>query len=425
MFKRFIFPIFIILLSVAGILLSYMLTEEYHYGSIPQNVQEELAFFTRVIANVCGEEDSFMGCSTVTKSKYSKIFNMPVAALGIVYYVILCFLMLMMFFAVKRIRPAISVLFFWVAMMGSLIDIALLIISIFIIDALCPMCLATYVCTWICLSGSIIYLRQNNANPFRLVRIIKAIYLPGDVMTSLINIAITGFILVIAASLGYGSSRYLDKKLDAYKEQKDKEAFERAIKKFADEKSIDLILSPLMMIGDPNAPITIVEFSDFLCPYCGQAAKAMDELVKNNPSKVSVVFMNYPLDIVCNRYMRREGHPGACLLAAGAICAAEQDRFEEYQQIVFDKRPERPRLNELKDLARLSDLEVSRFIQCVANKATWKTLVGQIEKGKKYNVNSTPTIFINNKKYEGKAKIEWLQKVIDMELERISEGESS
>ena len=133
MFKRIVFPIFILLISLVGILLSYMLLEEYYFGSAPSTVQKELAHFSRLTSNMCGEESSFMNCETVTKSKYSKVFNIPVAALGLSFYIILFILILFNMYTAKTLRPSIAVFFFWVATIGSIADFALLLISLFII----------------------------------------------------------------------------------------------------------------------------------------------------------------------------------------------------------------------------------------------------------------------------------------------------
>jgi protein-disulfide isomerase len=122
--------------------------------------------------------------------------------------------------------------------------------------------------------------------------------------------------------------------------------------------------------------------------------------------------------------MKRAMHTGACLLAAGAICTAEQNGFTEYQRVVFSRKLNSPSLNDVKNVARRSGLDVPRFIQCIASPKPWKIVLKQIEESKRHDVHSTPTIFINNKRYKGRVKLEWLQKIVDMELERIAKNDS-
>jgi protein-disulfide isomerase len=260
-------------------------------------------------------------------------------------------------------------------------------------------------------------------SPFKLFNAFRSIFVSGGVGTSFKRAFATLCILAISAGLGYSVDRYLDLKLERYKAQKEQELFEKAIEAFANERPQAINLEPLMIIGDPNAPMTIVEFSDFLCPYCAKAARAVDQLVQENPDKVKAIFANYPLDLACNRYLRRSVHPGACLLAAGAICATEQGRFEEYQRIVFQtqmKRPIiRPTLEVLRKLAQESGLMIPEFIRCLANRMTLNTIVKQVEEGKRLGITGTPTIFINGKRYKGRVEKEWLQKFIDMEWGRM------
>lgn len=419
MLKRIIIPIFILLISISGMILSYMLTEEYYFGSAPSDVQKELAYFSRLTSNMCGEESSFISCVTVAKSKYSKIFNIPVAALGLTFYTILFFLILSDMLVAKIFRPPIAVFFFWMVVLGSLADLTLLLISIFVIHALCPLCLATYVCTWLCLGGAIFYLIKYRVGPFNFLKAVSSIYLPGNVRTFFIRALVTVGILLLSIGLGYGADHYLDSRLEKYKEQKEQEAFEKAMAAFKSERPIPIDVESLMTIGNLDAPMTIVEFSDFLCPYCAKAASAVDQLIQENPDKVKAIFVNYPLDLTCNPYLRRSLHPGSCLLAAGAICATEQDRFEEYQRIVFQAKLNRPSFQILKDLAQESGLMLEPFIRCLADRQTLNTLIGQVQEGQRYGVTGTPTIFINGKRYKGRAEKEWLQKFIDAEWERI------
>jgi protein-disulfide isomerase len=149
----------------------------------------------------------------------------------------------------------------------------------------------------------------------------------------------------------------------------------------------------------------------------------VDQLVQENPSKVKAIFMNYPLDLGCNRYLSQSVHPGACLVTAGALCAAEQGRFEAFQRIVFqtqiEKPIKRPTLGVLKELAEESGLMLPEFVRCLTNHITLNTIAEHIEEGNRLGITGTPAIFINGKRYRGLVEKEWLQKFIDMEWERM------
>ncbi|MFC1885149.1 thioredoxin domain-containing protein, partial [Thermodesulfobacteriota bacterium] len=214
----------------------------------------------------------------------------------------------------------------------SLFDIVLLLTSLFIIKALCPLCLATYICSWICLAGTILYLTAQRINPFFVFQALKIIFFPGRIRTSYKRAGFALLVLIIALGIGYGTNRYLEANFKEYEKKRDKELLEKALVLFSKEKPISINPEPGLAIGDADAPITIVEFSDFLCPFCARAARVVDELVQDNPHKIRVIFMNYPLDTVCNAYVNKTVHRGSCLFAVGAVCAAEQNRFEDYKR---------------------------------------------------------------------------------------------
>ena len=174
------------------------------------------------------------------------------------------------------------------------------------------------------------------------------------------------------------------------------------------------------MIGNPDAPVTIFEFSDFLCPFCAKSAAVIEELVRDNLSKVKVVFVNYPLDRFCNRYVTRSMHQGACILAMGAICAAEQDGFDAYQRLVFAMKPKNPDISTMLNIAEKSGLSPLLFEKCITDQEILDMLLDQIEEGKGYGIKSTPTIYINNKRYRYRVRKDALQRIIDMEYERLT-----
>ena len=116
--------------------------------------------------------------------------------------------------------------------------------------------------------------------------------------------------------------------------------------------------------------------------------------------------------------MKRVMHRGACMLALGAVCAAEQDRFEEYQKIVFSMKLKNPDREIVNKIAFRAGLSAIKFKHCMDNPKTRQELANEITKAKSYGVKSTPTIFINKKRYKGTVAKDIFQRIIDMELEK-------
>jgi protein-disulfide isomerase len=182
--------------------------------------------------------------------------------------------------------------------------------------------------------------------------------------------------------------------------------------------------SEILIIGDPDAPVTIVEFSDFFCPFCSQASAIIEKLVEENRGKVRLIFMNYPLDKKCNVNMKNQLHPGACLLALGSISAAKQGMFKEYHDAAFRLQPKNPGKSEMEQIAALSGLNAELFFKDLGSLETQNELMDQLKRGWDLKVSGTPTIYINGKRYRYRPLKEILQEIIDQEYEAVLSGQS-
>lgn len=149
-------------------------------------------------------------------------------------------------------------------------------------------------------------------------------------------------------------------------------------------------------VGPEDAPVTIVEFSDFECPYCREGSAELKQVFDRYPGKVRIVFRNYPLDTSCNPYMQRSGHLYACRAAVMARCAGAQGHFWEMHDAIFRvPKMSLAALDELPDKVGLSSAE---FSACMADDAPMAALRSDIDEGKRLGVDGTPTIFVNGRK---------------------------
>lgn len=416
MLKKVILPPAVILLSLAGILFSFMLAEEFYFIDVTPKSGKGPALLMQISTQVCGDTNSLISCETVAKSKYSYSFGFPVAIHGIMFYAASFFFALWMFLSPSRIRAAVSCIFFWITAIGVVSDIYYIIVSIAKIKAVCTLCLFTWIINFILLGLAIIILKTHRINPFRFFSFLKTLYF-SKLFSFFANFIITIMLLFFAAQMAYGTDVFLKERLKQYIEMKKEVFLSQSIATFKTEKESEIDPPPLMSVGSPDAPVTIVEFSDFLCPFCGRAARILDELYTKNPSKLRIIFVNYPLDISCNHFMRRPMHRGACDLAKGAICAAQQGKFHEYQKIVFANRLPNPNMSIVVGVASQLEISIPEFQQCLTSPETEDKLKQQINLSKSYGIRATPTIYINKKHYKGKVFPEALQKIIDMEAD--------
>ena len=152
-------------------------------------------------------------------------------------------------------------------------------------------------------------------------------------------------------------------------------------------------LADAAFLGNPNAPVTVVEFSDFECPFCARAAPDAKAIAEKYPDKVRVAFMNFPLSF----------HRAARPTAIGALVAKEQGKFWEYHDVLFKKTSAKQLRGSDEDLiayAEEAGLDVGRFkADLEAKRAEFdKIVTAQFAAGQAASVRGTPTFFINGKK---------------------------
>lgn len=159
--------------------------------------------------------------------------------------------------------------------------------------------------------------------------------------------------------------------------------------------------------GPTGAALTLVEFSDFQCPYCYIAVGKLDEVLKAYPGKIKLIFKQFPLDT----------HSQAALAAAAAIAAHRQGKFWPMHDALFAHRRELSRRSILA-LAVNTGLDMKRFEADLDSPETKKAIASDIEDGDRAGVEGTPSIYINGRKYNGDLDLPAIRTVIDSELKK-------
>ena len=165
--------------------------------------------------------------------------------------------------------------------------------------------------------------------------------------------------------------------------------------------------SPVM--GPPNARITLVEFSDFQCPYCSKAVAQINATLNAYPNDVRLIFKQYPL----------ESHPAAAISAAASLAAHRQGKFWPMHNVMFANRPKLSRQSILA-WAKEIGLDMKRFAADLDSEAIHKDVLRDQADGDKAGVEGTPTLFLNGQKYNGDLAPDAIKPVIDGELKRLS-----
>jgi protein-disulfide isomerase len=161
--------------------------------------------------------------------------------------------------------------------------------------------------------------------------------------------------------------------------------------------------------GPQSAPITIVEFSDFQCSYCKRVLDVLNQVLERYPDKVKLAFRDFPILTI---------HPHAQKASEAAYCAAEQGKFWEYHDLLFEKQDAIPTTNFVEH-AKALGLEPTIFQACLDSKKYREKIERNYADGLKAGVSGTPAFFINGRLLSGAQPLEAFKAVIDDELDRL------
>ncbi len=179
-----------------------------------------------------------------------------------------------------------------------------------------------------------------------------------------------------------------------------------------EEAIISVSIDDDPVLGNKDAPITIVEFSDFECPFCGKHfLTSHPQIVENyvNTGKVKIVYRDFPLDF----------HKNAQKAAEAAECADEQGKFWEMHDKLFLNQDSLSMEN-FKQWAKDIELDAAQFNACIDSEKYVEEIQNDVKDGTKYGISGTPTFFINNQILKGAQPYEVFEKTIETALAKTS-----
>ncbi len=165
------------------------------------------------------------------------------------------------------------------------------------------------------------------------------------------------------------------------------------------------------MRGLQSAPVTLIEFSDFQCPYCVAAFPELEAVLKAYPTQVKLIFKQYPL----------ETHSQAALAAAAAIAAQKQGKFWAMHDAMFTAHDNLSRDN-LLALAQQNGMDLKRFQEDLDSVEVKEAITRDVQDGDRAGVSGTPTLFIDGQHYNGPIELVALKPVLDAELKHPAIG---
>jgi protein-disulfide isomerase len=169
---------------------------------------------------------------------------------------------------------------------------------------------------------------------------------------------------------------------------------------------VDVVVDPLRVKGNPQASVTIVEFSDFECPFCRKAEPTVVRLIQEYGDKIRFAYRDVPLN----------NHPRAQPAAEASRCAAEQQQFWPYHDLLF-KEPMRLTDADLTEYAQTLKLDMAKFKSCLEGAKFRQQVQSDFQDAIRVGVTGTPTFFINGAPTTGAPPYEQFKQTIERELE--------
>ena len=156
--------------------------------------------------------------------------------------------------------------------------------------------------------------------------------------------------------------------------------------------------------GSAKPLITIVEFSDFECPFCSAVQATLKQIMQTYGKEVRLVFKHMPL----------EGHQNSLPAARAAYCAAEQDRFWQFHDALFASHELSPALFD--EIAADLGLGVPKFQACLSSENSRTAIIKDIETARLLRIERTPSFIVNGQLVKGALSLVDFQKIIEREL---------
>ena len=180
------------------------------------------------------------------------------------------------------------------------------------------------------------------------------------------------------------------------------------VESFLEPNRVEIQTLSSPSLGPVDAPVTLVEFSDFQCPYCARLAPVVKRIAGEYPGQVRVVFRQFPL---------RSIHPHAQKAAEASLCAFDQGRFWEMHDALFgDIKKLEPK--DLTARARKLNLDLGAFNQCLESGKYAATVQQDLEDGMAAGVSGTPAVYINGRVLKGSKPYDSIKELVEAELQR-------
>jgi protein-disulfide isomerase/uncharacterized membrane protein len=380
-----------IIVTIIGLSLCIALIQEF-FGSA--------GAFVESLCSTTGDGDS---CSKVAKSAWSGfrglpvLGDVPVAHIGFTFYGFCGFLFYSILKAEEEEKRGFVSLLFAVSLLGIVIDVILLIISISQIGTVCILCAITYVVT---ISIFVLaYLQAKSYSGEEGIMSQVKLTVGKNITTNFLNYTIA-VLLFFAGGIACARLSTPNKSGHEPDPESNKVYLQTKIEAFDKRQAVKIDLSQAPSVGSPNAKITIVKYADFNCGHCMHTSHIISQLLADFPNDIKVYYKNFPLDGTCNPLVqRKDPSASSCIAASAALCANKQGKFKEVYNGLYNDNENgvRHTISSVKEIANKAGANMQQLQACMGSTEIQNFILAEVKEGEVLNIQSTPSLYINNK----------------------------
>jgi uncharacterized membrane protein/protein-disulfide isomerase len=351
---------------------------------------------------------STVSCSQVYLSRFSTAYGVPLAVYGAIWFAGVAVLLAATVFGPPSIRESVPGYVFAMSTGALAVVLYLIYVSIVVLKVYCVLCLVTdaAVVGLFIVSGAATSFPMTTLHRRAIRDLRAAIASPLAIVIAVV------FFGAAASAVALFPREGAALEPEASSQAQDADRRARFDRWYAAQPRVPIVVPA-------DAKVVIVDFSDFQCPFCKQAYLTLKPiLAKYNaqqPGSVKLVLKDFPLDSKCNANVQNGGpHPSACEAAVAVRLARAKNRDVVLEDWLFDNQP-----SMTSETVRKAAREIGQVTDFQEKYPSMIELVkGDIDFGHSLNVKATPTLFINGVKVEGVLEPQFLDRAIELELQR-------
>lgn len=381
------------LLAAAGIYVSELLIEVHLQASYGKGGD----------TGVCGAADGF-SCADAANSVFAELGGLPIAALGMAFYIAVLVMAAVARFR-EPTRPALADTFLLGGTLAVLYSVFLAVVSAVYVGKFCPLCMGLYAVNLGLFATALA------THPAKLRGLAQMWRAParGPFWATVGVLAVA----TIAAQGMYAHRA----EAAAVAQAKQREGLDELRK----PRKFEVALGDAPARGPADAPIVVVEFSDFQCPFCRRLADALKAVSERMPGKVRYHFKHFPMDSSCNPSVEHSMHQDACRAAVAMVCADRAGQAWAMHDKMFENQSALGR-DALVGYAAGIGIDVEAFTACLDDPSAIAVVRQDIAQGIELGVQGTPMWFLNGWRQLGTREPEVLEAMFNQRLRADAES---